>query len=62
LGRLAAAVNASTIVIGAPRPGFMAKVDEFVSGSLLHRLLTTQTVPVLGIASPDVQHHFHSHG
>lgn len=62
LGRLAAAVGASTIVIGTRRPGFMAKVDELVSGSLIHRLLTTQAVPVLGIPSPDVQHHFHSHG
>lgn len=62
LGRLAEAVGAATIVIGARRPGFMAKVDELVSGSLIHRLLTTQTVPVLGIPSPDVQHHFHSHG
>jgi nucleotide-binding universal stress UspA family protein len=62
LGRLAEAVGASTIVIGARRPGFMAKVDELVSGSLMHRLLTTQTIPVLGIPSPDVQHHFHSHG
>lgn len=62
LGRLAAAVGASTIVIGARRPGFMAKVDELVSGSLMHRLLTTQTVPVMGIPSPDVQRHFHSHG
>lgn len=61
LGRLAEAVGASTIVIGARRPGFMAKVDELVSGSLMHRLLTTQTVPVLGIPSPDVQRHFHSH-
>lgn len=62
LGRLAEAVGAATIVIGARRPGFLAKVDELVSGSLMHRLLTTQTVPVLGIPSPDVQHHFHSHG
>ncbi|MGG5173334.1 universal stress protein [Pseudarthrobacter sp. J1738] len=62
LGRLAEAVGAATIVIGARRPGFMAKVDELVSGSLMHRLLTTQTVPVLGIPSPDVQRHFHSHG
>lgn len=62
LGRLAAAAGASTIIIGARRPGFMAKVDEIVSGSLIHRLLTTQTVPVLGIPSPEVQRHFHSHG
>lgn len=62
LGRLAAEVGASTIVIGGRRPGFMAKVDELVSGSLIHRLLTTQTVPVLGIPSPEVQRHFHSHG
>ncbi|MCC9068355.1 universal stress protein [Arthrobacter cryoconiti] len=62
LGRLAEAVGASTIVIGTRRPGFMAKVDELVSGSLMHRLLTTQAVPVFGIPSPDVQHHFHSHG
>ncbi|WP_054011037.1 universal stress protein [Arthrobacter sp. ERGS1:01] len=62
LGRLAAAANASTIVIGARRSGFMAKVDELVSGSLLHRLLMTQPIPVLGIPSPDVQRHFHSHG
>ncbi|MCU6479031.1 universal stress protein [Arthrobacter sp. A2-55] len=62
LGRLAEAVGAATIVIAARRPGFLAKVDELVSGSLMHRLLTTQTVPVLGIPSPDVQHHFHSHG
>ncbi|MDQ0277491.1 hypothetical protein QO003_001794 [Arthrobacter silviterrae] len=40
----------------------MAKVDELVSGSLMHRLLTTQPVPVLGIPSHDVKHHFHSHG
>lgn len=40
----------------------MAKVDELVSGSLIHRLLTTQTVPVLRIPSPEVQRHFHSHG
>ncbi|MDJ0356586.1 universal stress protein [Paenarthrobacter sp. PH39-S1] len=62
LGRLAEAAGASTIIIGARRPGFMAKVDELVSGSLMHRLLTTQTVPVLGIPSPEVQQHFHSHG
>lgn len=62
LGRLAAAVGASTIVVGARRPGFLAKVDELVSGSVIHQLLTTQTVPVLGIPSPDVQRHFHSHG
>ena len=51
LGRLAEAVGASIIVIGTRRPGFMAKVDELVSGSLIHRLLTTQHVPVLGIPS-----------
>ncbi|MCC9069440.1 universal stress protein [Arthrobacter cryoconiti] len=54
LGRLAEAIGAATIVLGARRTGFMAKVDELVSGSLMHRLLTTQTVPVLGIPSPDV--------
>lgn len=62
IGRLAAAVGASTIVVGARRPGFLAKVDELVSGSVIHQLLTTQTVPVLGIPSPAVQRHFHSHG
>jgi nucleotide-binding universal stress UspA family protein len=62
LGRLAEAVGASTIVIGGRRPGIMAKVDELVSGSLMHRLLTTQPVPVRGIPSPDVKHHFHSPG
>lgn len=62
IGRLAAAVGASTIVVGARRPGFIAKVDELVSGSMLHRLLVTQTVPVLGIPSHAVQRHFHSHG
>ncbi|MEO8222662.1 MAG: universal stress protein [Specibacter sp.] len=62
IGRLAAAVEASTIVVGARRPGFLAKVDELVAGSVIHQLLTTQTVPVLGIPSPDMQRHFHSHG
>ncbi|MCQ9164223.1 universal stress protein [Arthrobacter sp. STN4] len=62
LGRLAQATGASTIVIGARRPGIMAKVDELASGSLMHRLLTTQPVPVLGIPSPEMKHHFHSHG
>ncbi|MHA7306485.1 universal stress protein [Arthrobacter sp. TMN-49] len=62
IGRLAAEVGASTIVVGARRPGFVAKVDELVSGSMLHRLLTTQIVPVLGIPSHAVQRHFHSHG
>ncbi|MCU6479687.1 universal stress protein [Arthrobacter sp. A2-55] len=61
LGRLAQTVGASTIVIGARRPGIMAKVDELVSGSLMHRLLTTQPVPVLGIPSHDMKQHFHSH-
>jgi nucleotide-binding universal stress UspA family protein len=62
LGRLAQAVGASTIIIGARRPGILAKVDELLSGSLMHRLLTTQPIPVLGIPSPDRKHHFHSHG
>ncbi|WP_165788165.1 universal stress protein [Arthrobacter glacialis] len=55
IGRLAAAVKASTIVVGARRPGIIAKVDDLVSGSMFHHLMTTQTVPVLGIPSPDAQ-------
>ncbi len=49
LGRLAEAIGASIIVIGTRRPGLMGRVDEMVSGSLIHRLLTTQHIPVLGI-------------
>ncbi|NVN00521.1 universal stress protein [Arthrobacter sp. SDTb3-6] len=62
LGRLAEATGASTIVIGTRRPGIMAKVDELVSGSLMHRLLSTQPVPVLGIPSHGLKHRPHSHG
>lgn len=62
MGRLAAAMGASTIVAGTRRPGFVAKVDELVSGSMMHRLLTIQPVPVLGIPSSSVQNHFQSHG
>lgn len=62
LGRLANAVGASIIVIGTRRPGLMGKVNELASGSLIHRLLTTQPVPVLGIPSHGEQHHIHPHG
>ncbi|WP_026554686.1 universal stress protein [Arthrobacter sp. 35W] len=62
LGRLATAVGASMIVVGTRHHGFLAKVDELVSGSLVHRLLTTQHTPVLGVPSRDTHPRFHSHG
>ena len=60
LGRLAAAVTAAVIVVGARPPGLLARVDEALSGSVMHKLLATQHVPVLGI--PRMDAHARRHG
>ncbi|WP_417234747.1 universal stress protein [Arthrobacter sp.] len=61
LGRLATAVGASSIVIGTRRLGLLAKVNELATGSLMHRLLATQHLPVLGIPSHEAHHRLRAH-
>lgn len=53
LGRLAQAVQASIIVVGARRPGLLAGVNEALTGSVVRKLLATQTIPVLAIPRTD---------
>lgn len=60
LGRLAAAVHASAVVVGARRPGLVAGAQEIMTGSVVHKLLATQHVPVLAVPRPDA--HAHHHG
>ncbi|SEE06594.1 Nucleotide-binding universal stress protein, UspA family [Arthrobacter alpinus] len=60
LGRLAEAVNASVIVVGARRPGLLAGVNEVLAGSVVRKLLATQHIPVLAI--PRVDAHPPLHG
>lgn len=60
LGRLAEACQASVIVIGARRPGLLAGVNEVLTGSVIRKLLATQSIPVLGI--PRVDAHPPLHG
>ncbi len=60
LGRLADAIQAAVIVVGARRPGLLASVNEVLTGSVVRKLLATQTVPVLAI--PRVDAHPPAHG
>ena len=53
LGRLAEACHAAVIVVGARRPGLLAGVNEVLTGSVIRKLLATQTIPVLGIPRMD---------
>lgn len=60
LGRLAAAVEASVIVVGARRPGLLAGVNEALTRSVVRRLLASQHIPVLAV--PRVDAHMPRHG
>ncbi|WP_427018287.1 universal stress protein [Pseudarthrobacter sp. P1] len=59
LGRLAESVGAAIIVVGARRPGLLAKAEELVGGSVVRKLTSSQHTPVLAI--PGVVH-FPKHG
>lgn len=60
LGRLAGALDAAAIVVGARRPGLLAGVNEALTGSVVRKLLATQSIPVLAI--PRVDAHPPLHG
>ena len=60
LGRLAEACHGAVIVVGARRPGLLAGVNEVLTGSVIRKLLATQSIPVLGI--PRVDAHPPLHG
>ncbi len=60
LGRLAEAMSAAVIVVGARRPGLLAGVNEIVAGSVVRKLLATQHVPVLAV--PRIDAHARLHG
>ena len=55
LGRLADATEAAAIVVGARRPGLLAGVNEVLTGSVVRKLLATQSVPVLAIPRVDAR-------
>ncbi|MFC8302623.1 universal stress protein [Specibacter sp. NPDC057265] len=59
LGRLAAAMTASVIVVGARRPGLLAGVNEILAGSVVRKLLATQRIPVLAIPRVDARPPLH---
>ncbi|MGO4385412.1 universal stress protein [Specibacter sp. RAF43] len=59
LGRLAASVSASVIVVGARRPGLVAGVEEILAGSVVRKLLFSQHIPVLAIPRPDARPPLH---
>ncbi len=59
LGRLAAALNAAAIVVGARRPGLLAGVNEALTGSVIRKLLATQSIPVLAIPRLDAHPPLH---
>lgn len=59
LGRMAQALGASVIVVGARRPGLMNGVNELISGAVARRLLNTQHVPVLVLPRPDAHPPLH---
>ena len=59
LGRLAQAMNASVIVVGARRPGLLAGVNEVLSGSVVRKLLANQHIPVLAIPRVDAHEPLH---
>lgn len=60
LARLAQAVAASVIVVGARHAGLLASVNEALTGSLVRKLLATQHLPVLAI--PRTNAHPRLHG
>ncbi|MDJ0314847.1 universal stress protein [Arthrobacter sp. H35-D1] len=60
LGRLAQAVSAAAIVVGARHPGLLAGVNEVLAGSVVRKLLATQHLPVLAV--PRVDAHPWRHG
>ncbi|AIY00710.1 hypothetical protein ART_1111 [Arthrobacter sp. PAMC 25486] len=60
LGRLAEACHAAVIVVGARRSGLLAGVNEVLTGSVIRKLLATQSIPVLAI--PRVDAHPPLHG
>ena len=60
LGRLAEALQAAVIVVGARRPGLLAGVSEALTGSVVRKLLATQHTPVLAI--PRIDAHPPLHG
>lgn len=53
LGRLAGVLQCAAIVVGARRPGVLAGIDEVLAGSVVHKLLATQHIPVLAIPRVD---------
>jgi nucleotide-binding universal stress UspA family protein len=55
LGRLAAAMSASAIVVGTRRPGVAAGVSELVGGSVARKLFSTQHVPVVVVPRTGVR-------
>lgn len=59
LGRLAHAVQAAVIVVGARHPGLLAGVNEMLAGSVVRKLLATQTIPVLAIPRTDAHPPLH---
>lgn len=59
LGRLAAASEAAAIVVGARRPGLLAGVNEVLTGSVVRKLLATQSTPVLAIPRVDARSPLH---
>lgn len=59
LGRLADALNAAAIVVGARRPGLLAGVNEALTGSVIRKLLATQSIPVLAIPRMDAHPPLH---
>lgn len=59
LGRLAEAVSAAVIVVGARRPGLLAGVNEVLTGSVVRKLLATQQVPRLAIPRADAHPPLH---
>lgn len=59
LGRLAEAMSAAVIVVGARRPGMLAGVNEVLAGSVVRKLLATQRLPVLAIPRLDAHPPLH---
>lgn len=59
LGRLAHAVQAAVIVVGARSPGLLAGVNEVLTGSVVRKLLATQPTPVLAIPRSDAHPPLH---
>lgn len=59
MGRLAEALQAAVIVVGARRPGLLAGVNEVLTGSVVRKLLATQHTPVLAIPRVDARPPLH---